>query len=169
MLELLRMTPSESLDLDRAAGPPLQVRKITHDQVELPFYYAEPVYAEDQQHKPCAPKLVQSGVEEKATTLVIPLPQPVRRGETITVEIEFDFRLPQKQGRWGQWKGVTTLSNWLPVLAVYDDCGWQPVPFIPWHQPWFNEAGIYTVRVTLPCDQQFGCTAAVAAVTERGD
>src|SRR5438876_10505949 len=70
MLELLRMTPSDSLDLDRSAGPPLQVRKITHDQVELPFYYAEPVYAEDQQHKPCAPKLVQSGVEEKATTLV---------------------------------------------------------------------------------------------------
>src|SRR5438874_2105215 len=29
MLELLRMTPSDSLDLDRAAGAPLQVRRIT--------------------------------------------------------------------------------------------------------------------------------------------
>ena len=65
--------------------------------------------------------------------------------------------------------GVTTLSNWLPVLAVYDNCGWQPVPFIPWHQPWFNEAGIYGVRITLPCDQQIGCTAQVAAVTKQED
>ena len=71
----------------------------------------------------------------------------------MTLEIDFDFRLPQKQGRWGQWQGVTFLSNWLPVLAFYDESGWQPTPFIPWHQPFFNEAGIYNVRVTLPGDQ----------------
>ena len=65
--------------------------------------------------------------------------------------LDFTMRLPQKQGRWGQWNGVTFLSNWLPVLAFYDDNGWQPTPFIPWHQPFFNEAGIYTARVTLPC------------------
>src|SRR5205814_5673980 len=40
MLELLRMTPSDSLDLDRAAGPPLQVRKITLQDAQLPFHYA---------------------------------------------------------------------------------------------------------------------------------
>jgi hypothetical protein len=168
MLEILRMTPSDSLDLDRAAGPSLQVRKITLDQAELPFHYAEAIYPDSQERKPCAPKLVRGGLEEKATTLVVPLPKPVIQGGSVTVEINFDFRLPQKQGRWGQWKGVTTLSNWLPVLAVYDNCGWQPVPFIPWHQPWFNEAGIYTVRITLPCDQQIGCTAPVAAVTQLG-
>src|SRR5579871_6876512 len=169
MLELLRMAPSDALDLDRCAGPPLQVRRITLDGTPRSFYYAEAVYPESSSHKPCAPELVRSGVEEKATTLVVPLPFPIRRGEAVTIQIDFDFRLPQKQGRWGQWKGVTTLSNWLPVLAVYDNCGWQPVPFIPWHQPWFNEAGIYSARVVLPCDQEFGCTAAVAAVTKRSD
>ena len=168
MLEILRVTPSDALDLDRAAGPPLQVRQIILDHAELPFYYAEAIYADSQERKPCAPKLVRGGMEEKATTLVVPLPKPVVQGESVTVEINFDFRLSQKQGRWGQWQGVTTLSNWLPVLAVYDECGWQPVPFIPWHQPWFNEAGIYAVRVTLPCDQQIGCTAPVAAVTQVG-
>jgi hypothetical protein len=171
MLEILRLAPSEGLDLDKAAGPPLQVRKITLDQADLPFYYAEPVYPDKkiEDHKPCAPQLVRGGMEEKATVLIVPLPKAVVQGESVTIEVEFDFRLPQKQGRWGQWMGVTTLSNWLPVLAVYDDCGWQPVPFIPWHQPWFNEAGIYSARVTLPCEQQLGCTAPVAAVTQRAD
>src|SRR5262249_29396687 len=67
------------------------------------------------------------------------------------------------------WQGVTFLSNWLPVLAYYDDKGWQPTPFIPRHQPFFNEAGCYTARVTLPCDQKFGCTGTVLAITDLGD
>ena len=37
-----------------------------------------------------------------------------------------------------------TSTNSLPVLAFYDDAGWQPMPFVPWHQPFFNEAGVYT-------------------------
>jgi hypothetical protein len=174
MLEILRLMPSDALDLDRAAGPPLQIRKIilykpeAPAPVELPFYYAEPVYPDVSLRKACAPELSRSGLEERATTLVVSLPGPVGQGESVAVEIDFDFRLPQKQGRWGQWMGVTTLSNWLPVLAVYDECGWQPTPFIPWHQPWFNEAGIYTARVTLPCDQQIACSTAVAAVRELG-
>src|SRR6266851_1546187 len=65
MLELLRMTPSDSLDLDRSAGPPLQVRQITLNDAKLSFYYAEAIYPECQDRKPCAPELVQSGMEEK--------------------------------------------------------------------------------------------------------
>ena len=61
-------------------------------------------------------------------------------------------------------------GHWLPVLAFYDDEGWQPTPFIPWHQPFFNEAGVYTARVTLPCDQKLACTGAViAARHDLGD
>ena len=33
---------------------------------------------------------------------------------------------------------------------------WQPTPFIPWHQPFFNEAGVYHVRATLPCNRAVG-------------
>src|SRR5437870_2903986 len=58
MLELLRMTPSDSLDLNRSAGPALQVRKIYLNEARLPFYYAEAIYPECQDHKPCAPELV---------------------------------------------------------------------------------------------------------------
>src|SRR5206468_303964 len=61
------------------------------------------------------------------------------------------------------------LATWLPVVAVYDDVhGWQPTPFIPWHQPFFNEAGIYTVRAELPRDQEIGCTARTAAIKDLG-
>ena len=96
--------------------------------------------------------------QNQLTTLVVDLPQPIGEGQSVTLILDFDFHLPQKQGRWGQWKGVTFLSNWLPVCSVYDEEGWHPVPFVPWHQPWFNEAGVYTVQVRLPQSQTVACT-----------
>src|SRR5207249_2677615 len=41
-----------------------------------------------------------------------------------------------------------------------------PVPFIPWHQPFFNEAGVYAARVTLPADQKVACTGSVTGERE---
>ena len=59
--------------------------------------------------------------------------------------------VPAKKGRWGQWDGITTLAQWLPVVAVHDDMkGWQPAPFIPWHQPFHQEAGRCRSRMVRP-------------------
>ena len=73
----------------------------------------------------------------------------------------FHMNLPAKKGRWGQWQGITTLAQWLPVVAVHDDSGWQPAPFIPWHQPFHNEAGHYSVKVKLPLDQKLAASGFV--------
>ncbi len=97
------------------------------------------------------------------TDLVLPLAGPLAPGQAVTVELDYDLHLPQKQGRWGQWQGVTFLSNWLPVVAVHDDQGWHPTPFVPWHQPFYNEAGVYTARVVLPAGQKVACSGTVTA------
>ncbi len=115
----------------------------------------------------------------------MPLPRPVRQGESVTVVLDVAMKLPQKQGRWGQWRGVTFLSNWLPVFAYYGDPPdprpgeenqprpdgqvWQPTPFVAWHLPFFNEAGVYRVTVTVPADQHVACTGSVAADTPLDD
>src|SRR5262249_33942569 len=74
-----------------------------------------------------------------------------------------------KKGRWGQWGGVTTLAQWVPVVAVYSEKGWDPAPFIPWHQPFHNEAGVYHVRVVLPKNQRLACSAPVAQERDLED
>ena len=105
--------------------------------------------------------------KDLATALIVALPEPVPAGGTVAVSLSYTIELPQKQGRWGQWKGVTFLSNWHPVLAVHDgEKGWQPTPFVPWHQPWFNEAGVFTARVRLPKDEQVACTGSITKVEE---
>lgn len=136
-LEILRMSPGEGLDLD---GSCLEVESVTMGEVSLPFSY----------------------LPENSTALRVQLPQQIACGDSIVIEIRFSFRLPHKMGRWGQWCGVTFLSNWLPVLAVYDEAGWHPVPYIPWHQPFFNEAGLYTARLLIADDQKVACSLPIA-------
>jgi hypothetical protein len=149
ILELLRMSPSDAIDFE---GYACDVQRVGIPSPnggagqELHFSYQP----------------------DNETALAIALPRAVNQGESIAVEIEFIMHLPQKQGRWGQWQDVTFLSNWLPVLAYYDDKGWQPTPFIPWHQPFFNEAGAYTARVTLPSDQKIACSGSIQAKRDLG-
>ena len=105
---------------------------------------------------------------DNTTALEIHLPRAVHQNEQVTVELTFTMRLPQRQGRWGQWEGVTFLVQWLPVLAFYDDQGWQPTPFIPWHLPFFNEAGIYTAHITLPLSEKLAVSGTVVGERDVG-
>jgi hypothetical protein len=160
MLEILRVQPSEGLGYKT---PPCEVHEITLSGADgskhpLKFHYEG----------------------DTKTTLVVALPGAVGPGESVTATLDITMHLPPKQGRWGQWMGVTTLSNWVPVFAYYGErrfgqkardepCGpaeWQPTPFIPWHQPFCNESGNYDVHLTLPCDQEVATTGTVLSSTQ---
>ncbi len=146
--EILRLAPREALPLD---GPPMEVtsvRRIIDGKSED----AEFAFAPD-----------------NATALRVPLAKPVVFGETATVELQFTFRIPERKGRWGRWEGITTLAQWLPVLAVYGPDGWEPTPFISWHQPFHNEAGVYRAKVRVPCDQVVAASGVVHSETDTGD
>lgn len=165
-LELLRVNAGEALG---ETDPTFQVNSITLDGLNTPLTFT---------HE-----------GDTKTTLVVPLPFNVEPGHAVTVILDFTVKLPQKQGRWGQWRGVTTLSNWLPVFAVYDpdeapqvnvpkgpppkpptyDTVWKPTPFIPWHQPFYNESGNYTVKVRLPCNQRIACSGVITGTHQLSD
>src|SRR5262249_21925775 len=93
MLEILRLAPSEAMDFEGHACQVQRAGLVGSDATkgsdpvvaDLPFHYES----------------------DNPTALVVPLPHPVGRGESVTLDLEFVMRLPPKQGRWGQWKGVT--------------------------------------------------------------
>lgn len=104
------------------------------------------------------------------TAMVVPLTRPLKPGESIVLALHYTMNLPQRQGRWGQWEGITYLTNWHPVVAyLHPERGWLPTPFVPWHQPFLNEAGVYNVRAKLPKGQKIACTGPVKSVIEEGD
>ncbi|QDU62558.1 Aminopeptidase N [Planctomycetes bacterium Pan216] len=124
-LESLRLDPRIGIDRD---GERIHIRKIQMGDAELS-------YSIDAEHD---------------TVMTVPLPITVGPGESVEVTLDYDLEIPPVQGRFGQYNGITSLLNWYPVLAYYGGEGWAPVPFVGWHQPWFNEAGHYHVELTVP-------------------
>ncbi|MFN6053530.1 MAG: hypothetical protein ACK47R_22100, partial [Planctomycetia bacterium] len=127
----LRMTPSDSLGSNRSA-------------LELKKLFVITINGEKKESS-------YSFTGQTNTTLEIPLERALLPQEKIELELHFRMILPEKQGRWGYWKDVHFLVNWLPVFAYHDrkwnpasqdpNQGWTATPFIPWHQPFHNEAG----------------------------
>jgi hypothetical protein len=171
--ELLRMSPKESMSFD---GPALEVESVSSP---------DPKWAWRSAHQPKSPAQIGTSPsraehdgtgqlpfffpEDNKTALHIALPKDLKPGESFAVELNFRVKLPPKKGRWGQWNGITTLAQWLPVVAVHDANGWQPTPFIPWHQPFYNEAGHYTVTVRLPADQKLAASSSVRKEVDLKD
>ncbi len=152
-LEILRMNPDDALGVKRSALNLQSVRhipaaKAAEGAVELPHRFEG----------------------STGTDLVIDLPAAVGPGETVMVELGFTLRLDPKQGRWGQWKEVIYLMQWLPVPAFLDPVkSWLPTPFLPWHQPFCNEAGIYQAQITLPNGWGLACSGTQVEETTNPD
>lgn len=143
-LEYLRVAPHEALHTGEA---PLHIRGATSGK-PTPVSLAVHPYCND------------------ATAIEVDLPAPLAPGDAIEVTLDFEFRIPNKKGRWGQWEGMTMLAQWLPTVAVHDEKGWRPTPFIPWHQPFCNEAGIYSGTIILPATQKLACPCPIRATRD---
>lgn len=142
-VELLRQTPSVAL-LREPAG---KLERVTIHGIETTW----------------APR------SDIKTAITIPLPEALMPGKSITIEMTYTMKLPNKQGRWGHWDDVCYLANWLPQLAVHDEAGWKPRPFVPWHQPFYHEAGVFTATVTMPADEMLASGAQINAIHRRDD
>ncbi len=127
-MEMLRLSPEEALD---SHGHRLEIRRVVVDGRDARSRF-DP---------------------SDETILTVPLARAVPPGGTAVCVFEFTLDLPPKWGRWGSYGGITYLLNWYPVLAHHDAKGWARTPFVPWHQPWYQEAGHYTAWVELPAEQ----------------
>jgi hypothetical protein len=140
-LELLRVQPSLGIDRDGKMGDVKLAQLIVPNAAPVPLQWS---------YEPKNP-----------TALRFDLPSPLQPGQTVVLELVCEVRLPNKQGRWGHYEGVTFLTNAIPLLAVCDDTGWKPMPFVPWHQPWYNEAGVFHTRITVPENESVACSAVI--------
>ncbi|HEX8361235.1 MAG TPA: M1 family metallopeptidase [Longimicrobium sp.] len=92
-----------------------------------------------------------------STVAAIPLPRPLRSGQSATVWMDWDARLstlPRRQGRRGRhfdW------AQWYPRIAVFDHTGWAAQPLLPQGE-FYGEFGRYDVTLDLPADQVVGAT-----------
>jgi len=84
----------------------------------------------------------------------VPLYKPLQPGESVEIKIEFSVTVPMElesnYGVLAYYDGVLTLAHSYPMIAVYDDDGWNAE--IPPDQgdPTYADASFFVVKVDAP-------------------
>jgi hypothetical protein len=84
------------------------------------------------------------------TVLEVPLPVPLPPDARTTIQIAFSVTVPRRSDRFGYDEGVMSLGHWYPMLAVYDDEGWNLDPYVALGDAFYSDVAFYTVHLTVP-------------------
>jgi len=115
---------------------------------------------------------IEPSYELKNSALRVPLAQPLQPGEQVVIQMEFAVRVPDGEGgNYGTFAladGVLALAHVYPMIAVYDDEGWN-VEIAPGiGDVVYADTSFYLVRITAPADQTV-VTAGIEIEREETD
>ncbi len=102
---------------------------------------------------PPAPVSEGPHYQVNGTNMILTLPQPMAPGETVTIDIEWRFNIPNvgaggRMGRSGD--NLLFLAYWYPTMAVYDDvAGWHTEAFTGMSE-FYHGFADYDITVEIP-------------------
>lgn len=106
--------------------------------------------------------------EDKQILKVI-LDKDLKSGETIDVAMDFTLKIPQGRDRLGYMGKQYSLTNWYPILSIYNEKigTWDENPFHPVGESNYSDCSDYNVTVSVPKDTVVAATG-VKVSEERG-
>lgn len=95
--------------------------------------------------------------------LKIPLDAPLVKGEEINIDIDFTLKIPEGTHRFGHYDGVYSLTNWYPILSIYDEekRAWDENPYYPIGESNYSDVADYKIIAKLPIDMVVASTGKV--------
>lgn len=121
---------------------------------------------------------VEPQIEREGTALRVPLPQPLPPGVQVELAMDFEGSVPQDFGTgtekmgygiFNYSDGVLALADWYPILAVYDDEGWNVDPIYGEGDAVYSDAAFYEVAITAPKDAVVVATGSEVGRETGGD
>lgn len=86
------------------------------------------------------------------TVLKINYPRAFKRNETYSIELTYVVGISSTSERFGVVDGLYNLGNWYPILAVYDEDGWNLDPYYNIGDPFYSDSSNYDVTFDVPED-----------------
>ena len=108
------------------------------------------------------------GNRDDETVLVVPLPERIFPGDSVTLEIEWTSQVPRPFARTGVVGDYYFIAQWFPKVGVLEDSGWNCHQFHAATE-FFADYGVYDVRITVPAGWVVGATGAEQGVVDNGD
>ena len=94
------------------------------------------------------------------------LNEPIMPGDTIIISTPFFVKLPGDVSRLGHVEQSYQISQWYPKPAVYDNQGWNPMPYLDMGE-FYSEFGSFDVSITIPRQYVVGATGNLQTETEK--
>ncbi len=79
------------------------------------------------------------------------LTEPLLPGASIKIHCDFVLKIPQSFSRLGRAGNTYQLTQWFPHLAVHNEQGWNPMPYLDSGE-YFNDFADFEVEVHTPPD-----------------
>ena len=107
------------------------------------------------------------------SVMTVPLDEPLLPGEQAVVSMEYEINVPTETsgnyGVFGLAEGVLALPHLYPMLAVYDETGWNTEIPPEYGDVVYADSGFYRVRVEAPQDLVLVASGVEVAVSEKAD
>ncbi len=95
---------------------------------------------------------------DASTVLRISPATALKAGEEVQIHIDFKVQLPNVIGRMGYGENTINITNWYPIMAVFDAEGWHLDPYFPIGDPFYSEVSAYEVTLEIPEDYVLATT-----------
>ena len=122
--------------------------------------------------------LASTELSQQDTVLKVDLPDSLAPGEGVEIELAFAGEVPLDFGGEAEPAGygiynlsqdVLALSGWYPILAVYDEQGWNLDPVSEIGDSVYSDTGLYSVNVCAPANLVVAATGSSIDDQASGD
>ncbi|WP_202708956.1 M1 family metallopeptidase [Sporosalibacterium faouarense] len=92
--------------------------------------------------------------------LDIELDETLKSGDEIQLVVEFTVDLPEGRNRIGYFENVVSLTNWYPIMSIYDENmnSWDENPYHPIGESNYSHVSNYNVSLIVPKEMKVAST-----------
>ncbi|MDR9745862.1 M1 family metallopeptidase [Paenibacillus taichungensis] len=92
----------------------------------------------------------------KDQAMSVKLEQPLQPGESVTVQVHFNLKIPYGSQRLSYYKDIINGAHWFPVMSVYDEAKheWDSKPYSKTFETDYHTSADYEVEFNVPDQYQ---------------
>ena len=97
--------------------------------------------------------------QDKQILKIIPSAD-IKANEIVDIKINFTLKLPMSQNRLGYYNNVYSVTNWYPIISIYDieTDTWDENPFHPVGESNYSDIANYKVSINVPGNMELAST-----------
>ncbi|MCZ7603905.1 MAG: M1 family metallopeptidase [Melioribacteraceae bacterium] len=142
----------KKISLDEIEKTKIEIKKLHVNEEEKEFIYIQPE--------------VENPFD--STVIKIELSNSINPGDSVTVSIEYELKIPRSLIRFGYAAGreFYFIAQWFPKLGVFKNGEWTCSQYHPYAE-FYSDFADYDVKITLPKDYILGTTGTLISIQEN--